>query len=217
MAGTRETFVPLFGPGRRRKGPSRPPRRSRAWEWTGLLVGFLLAGLAVIGMHASDPAFPHLGKHAGIGLRPQSLAIVTRFDGPPARVTGGDTLKVEGERIRLFGIDAPESAQTCTAADGKSWPCGAEAAATLRRLVAAADGRVACVIEVRDADGWAVATCEAGGLDLGGAMVEAGLALASHRYPDRYAEEEAEARRHRIGLWAGPFEAPWDWRRARGE
>ncbi len=29
----------------------------------------------------------------------------------PARVVDGDTLEIGGERIRLYGIDAPESAQ----------------------------------------------------------------------------------------------------------
>lgn len=215
MADTRETLVPLFESGRRRKRPGR--RRPRAWEWGGLLFVLLLAGLAVVALNRGDPAFPDLGRHAGIGVKPQSLAIITRFDGPPAKVTGGDTLKVEGERIRLFGIDAPESGQTCARADGRGWPCGEEAAAHLKRLAAAAGGRVSCVIEVRDADGWAVSTCEAGGVDLGAAMVKAGLAVACRRYPERYAALEAEARHRRVGLWAGSFEAPWDWRRANPE
>ena len=33
----------------------------------------------------------------------------------PARVIDGDTIDIAGERIRLHGIDAPESAQTCVA------------------------------------------------------------------------------------------------------
>lgn len=211
MAGPRDTIVPLVETGRRRR------RRPRAWEWGGLAFVVLLAGLAVIGLRTGDPAFPDLGRHAGIGLRPVSLAIVTRFDGPPARVTGGDTLKVEGERIRLFGIDAPEGGQTCAGADGREWACGAESAAQLKRLVAAAGGRVSCVIEMRDGDGVAVSTCDAAGVDLGAAMVEAGLAVTCRQYPDRYADEQAKARRHKVGLWAGTFEAPWDWREARGE
>ena len=215
MADTRETIVPLLESGGRRRRPGG--WRPRGWELGGLLFVGLLAGLAVVGLRDVEPAFPLLGGHAWTVARPESLAIVTRFDGPPARVTGGDTLKVEGERIRLFGIDAPEGGQTCTRADGRSWPCGAEAAATLRRLAATAGGRVSCVIEVRDADGWAVSTCEAGGVDLGGAMIEAGLALASPQYPARYAALEAEAKHRGAGLWAGSFEAPWDWRRARGE
>ena len=49
----------------------------------------------------------------------------------PARVIDGDTLDIAGERIRLHGIDAPESEQTCVA-DGVTWPCGQSATAALR-------------------------------------------------------------------------------------
>ena len=41
-------------------------------------------------------------------------------------VTDGDTLKIGSERIRLHGIDAPESAQRCRAR-GQTWACGAAA------------------------------------------------------------------------------------------
>jgi len=215
MADTRETVVPLFGSWRRRKGPgSGRRRRPQAWAWVGLLMVALLAAFGVRGLGDSEPVFPLLSGHAGFGARPESLAIITRFDGPPARVTGSDTLRVEGERIRLFGIDAPQGGQTCTRADGRSWPCGAEATAHLKRLVTEAGGQVSCVIELRDAEGWAVSTCEADGLDLGAAMVRAGLARACPQYPARYAAEESEASRRGVGLWAGPVEAPWEWRRA---
>ncbi len=217
MPDRRDTDESLYGTGRRRQASGRRRRRLRVWEWGGLAVFVLLAGIAMIGLRYGDPAFPKLGGQGGIGVKPVSLAIVTRFDGPPARVTGGDTLKVDGERIRLFGIDAPEGAQTCADAAGREWACGAEAAAHLRRLVGAADGRVSCVIEMRDGDGVAVSTCTAGGLDLGAAMVEAGLALTCPQYPAYYAGEEAEAKRRQAGLWAGKFEAPWTWREARGE
>ena len=33
----------------------------------------------------------------------------------PAAVTDDDTLKVSGQRVWLFGIDAPESKQLCVA------------------------------------------------------------------------------------------------------
>ncbi len=48
----------------------------------------------------------------------------------PARIIDGDTIDIAGERIRLHGIDAPESGQTCVA-DGVTWPCGQSATAAL--------------------------------------------------------------------------------------
>jgi endonuclease YncB( thermonuclease family) len=37
----------------------------------------------------------------------------------------GDTLRAaNGAEYRLFGVDAPELAQTCTEANGKTWLCG---------------------------------------------------------------------------------------------
>ena len=60
----------------------------------------------------------------------------------PARVVDGDTLEVGGERVRLEGIDAPESAQTCQRSDGKAWSCGKAAAKALERLVAGSEGHL---------------------------------------------------------------------------
>jgi endonuclease YncB( thermonuclease family) len=47
-----------------------------------------------------------------------------------ASVVDGDTLEIHGQRIGLFGIDAPESRQTCEA-DGQTYRCGEQAALAL--------------------------------------------------------------------------------------
>ena len=49
-------------------------------------------------------------------------------------VTDGDTLRLGAERVRLHGIDAPESKQTCRAG-GETWRCGAAVTRAHRRRV----------------------------------------------------------------------------------
>ncbi len=126
-----------------------------------------------------------------------------------AVVVDGDTLEVAGVRVRLWGIDAPESRQACRAA-GVDYPCGQRATAHLRTLVAGREVR--CVPRARDRWGRVVAVCRVGGLDLGAAMVRDGWALAYVRYSRDYVGEEQEALLRRLGLWSGSFTPPWEWR-----
>lgn len=127
-----------------------------------------------------------------------------------AAVSDGDTLRIGTERIRLFGIDAPESRQTCDSGAKGEWACGAAATARLNALVA--ERSVACVQRDRDRYGRMVATCRAGGVDLGERMVAEGLARAYTRFGDDYAATEHLAKTERIGLWHGPAAAPWEFR-----
>jgi endonuclease YncB( thermonuclease family) len=41
-----------------------------------------------------------------------------------AEIVDGDTLRIDGRTVRLQGIDAPETRQTCTDRSGQEWPCG---------------------------------------------------------------------------------------------
>ena len=131
-----------------------------------------------------------------------------------ARVVDGDTLAVAGQRVRLHGIDAPETRQTCRR-DGRKWACGKAATRAMRRLI----GRnpVRCEVRDRDRYGRAVAACHAAGRDLQQQLVRQGLALAYRRYSTRYVPDEDAARAERAGLWSGEFEEPWNWRRQRRE
>ncbi len=127
-----------------------------------------------------------------------------------ARITDGDTLRLGAVRVRLFGIDAPESHQLCTGADGGAWECGKAAARRLAEL--AAVGTVRCEPQDTDRYGRLVSICTANGVDLGGELVAEGLARAYVRYSDIYLAAEAEARAAGRGLWQGASEAPWDYR-----
>jgi len=152
----------------------------------------------------------------------QSLVLIAAFAGAAsaeivgaARVVDGDTLDIGGLTLRLHGADAPETDQSCGAADGGGdWPCGAAAAARLGELVAAGD--VSCEALDRDNYGRIVARCIAAGQDVAATLVAEGLAWAYVRYSSDYAGYEAEARAALRGVWRGPSEAAWDWRRSEG-
>ena len=64
-----------------------------------------------------------------------------------------------------------------------------------------------------DRYGRMVATCTAGGDDLGAWLVENGWALAYRRYSLDYVDEEQRAQAGGLGMWRGAFVAPWDWRK----
>lgn len=124
------------------------------------------------------------------------------------RTVDGDTIVLDGVRVRLFGIDAPERGQL-----------GArEAKANLRKLIAGKS--VTCSAMERDRYGRDVSLCSAGDVDLSLAQVRAGHAVAWCFYIRKnrpsmlatFQTAEAEAKRERRGIWARGFK-PWrDWR-----
>ena len=131
----------------------------------------------------------------------------------PARVIDGDTIVVADVRVRIFGIDAPESRQTCAASDGHDYFCGRVAASALAEKIA---GRpVTCRPRTTDRYGRTVAVCsDADDEDLGAWLVRAGLAIAYRKYSTVYVDNEDVARRARHGLWGGEFVEPSQWRGA---
>jgi len=130
-----------------------------------------------------------------------------------ATVTDGDTLTVAKQRIRLWGIDAPESAQQCTGKEGRTWPCG-------RRSAAALDGyllekTVRCQPKDTDRYGRVVAECFVQGASVNRWMVRSGWAVAYRQYATAFIADEADARQHQRNLWQGPFQMPADYRRSK--
>lgn len=126
------------------------------------------------------------------------------------RVVDGDSLVVGGQRVRLYGIDSPELSQTCGVDHN---PCGLAAKAALERLIG--HDAVACVEKDRDRYGRVVATCSTRAVsDLGQLMVGTGNAVDYIRYSlGRYKDAEDAAKAEHLGIWAGPFTAPAQYRR----
>lgn len=132
----------------------------------------------------------------------------------PATVIDGDTLEVAGQRIRLFGIDAPESAQACYR-DAESWACGQVSAEQLRDLIGG--NELTCSGAEVDIYGRLIAVCTVGGFELNKAVVAEGWATAFRRYSDRYVADEARARAAKLGMWGSDFVSPEEYRTAQRE
>jgi endonuclease YncB( thermonuclease family) len=136
------------------------------------------------------------------------LAATSAFAG--VRVIDGDSLEVDGEKIRLYGIDAPEAGQACAAPRGGTWPCGRAAIDLVERLVGAAEVR--CDNRGSDDFERTLAVCTAGGVELNRALVEAGLAWSFRRYAHDYDDAENVAHAGGIGIWRAHTEPAWQYR-----
>ncbi|TQF29156.1 thermonuclease family protein [Bradyrhizobium sp. UNPA324] len=128
-----------------------------------------------------------------------------------ASILDGDTLEIHGTRIRLWGIDAPESSQLCRGQDSLQYRCGAKAANDLDAFI---DGRpVDCMPITTDRYGRSVAACSVAGIDLGEWQVRNGLALDWPQYSKRkYGAAQRDAERAARGMWAGSYVEPWLYR-----
>lgn len=144
---------------------------------------------------------------SGLLLSPAEAALVGE-----ARVIDGDTIVVQGERIRLDGIDAPEAKQTCRIGP-VAYLCGEFATEFLTEMIGGWE--VTCTQESRDRYGRILGICyrHADGADLNGLMVEYGQAMAYRQYSKRYIEHEERAKQAGHGIWGTEFIEPWLWRR----
>jgi endonuclease YncB( thermonuclease family) len=128
-----------------------------------------------------------------------------------ATVVDGDGLEVNGVKVRLFGIDAPEVYQYCRVDSGASWRCGQYATVALDREIGGK--QVTCEPQDKDRYGRVVAVCRIDGRDVGRFQVRRGWAVAYRYFSKDYVEDEEIARREKNGIWAGEFEMPWEYRR----
>lgn len=130
-----------------------------------------------------------------------------------ATVVDGDTVDVDGRRVRLEGVDAPEIAQVCGRAKGGVWPCGRAAADALVQLIG--QQRVTCQSEGTDKYERMLGICSVAGVEINAHLVRKGYAWAFVKYSDRYVAEEAEAKAAAAGIWQGEAEPAWIFRQNR--
>jgi endonuclease YncB( thermonuclease family) len=129
-----------------------------------------------------------------------------------ARVIDGDTIDIRGTHIRLTGIDAPETKQTCQLG-GETYACGQRATEALIVFLGARPVR--CLETGKDRNQRIVARCHVDSVDVGSWMVEHGWAIAFRKYSMEYVGAEERARAQKLGMWAGTFTMPEEWRRTK--
>lgn len=129
------------------------------------------------------------------------------------QVLSGSILVLNGIKIRLFGIEAPEPGQTCENKYGNSYLCGKESIIWMRNWLNQKD--VSCRILSKVQNGRTIGTCfsDDGKYDVAAAIVNAGWAVAYTEHTQIYVPYEQDAAMARRGLWAGQFYKPWDWRK----
>jgi len=127
------------------------------------------------------------------------------------RVIDGDTLEIRGERIRLFGVDAPEGGQPWWDEDGREQDAGRSSSDALATLVEGK--RLAVKVLREDQYQRSVAIVKVDGRDVARSLVSQGWAFASPG-SSRYRRAENAARRRRRAFWRGEVTMPWDYRAA---
>lgn len=130
-----------------------------------------------------------------------------------ATVHDGDTISVAGERLRLYGVDAPELDQGCTMPDGAAWACGRWSRDKLREMV---QGQaLSCQALTRDRYGRPVVRCQLGQADLAERLVRDGVVFAYASFSRDYVAAEKAAAAAGRGLWAAEVMRPDAFRAAK--
>ena len=139
-----------------------------------------------------------------LAIRMFGSALPERLHGR-ATIIDGDSLLIDGYRIRITGLDAPEIGQFCTAG-GRDVACGKAAKQALYDVVG--NREIDCRVEDEDLYQRLLARCFVGDEDIGERQVSAGWAVAT----EDYHEAEAAARIAQSGIWSMEVIDPADWR-----
>lgn len=214
-----------------KRTPSRSyPRRSRGRSGsTSIVVSAVLAALAAAwymwGEELGLPMPPGSGASGSVVAEAPTEPETPAADPAPspapvskgsevtgtASVVDADTLDIHSQRIRLVGVDAPESKQKCLDKNGELFRCGAAAANALDQWINR--NPVTCVSEGHDRYSRTLGKCTVRGESVQGWLVSNGYAVAYRTYSEEFVPAEQTARQTKAGIWAGQFVMPWDWRK----
>ena len=126
------------------------------------------------------------------------------------RVVDGDTIHLNGIKIRFTGIDTPEIKQTCIN-NGVKDPCGVTAKVILIEKIG--DNKVECISKGKDQYKRILAECFVNKESLSSYLVRSGYAFAYRRYSKKFVPDEDYARINTIGMWSMKFDYPWEYRK----
>ena len=126
------------------------------------------------------------------------------------KVVDGDTIHLNGEKIRFTGIDTPELKQTCIK-EGIENLCGVTAKQILVNKIG--NNTVECISEGRDQYKRILAECFVNNESLSSYLVRSGYAFAYRKYSKKFIKDEDYAKANQIGIWSMKFEYPWDYRK----
>ena len=126
------------------------------------------------------------------------------------KVIDGDTIYLNGEKIRFSGIDTPEIKQTCTK-NNEIIECGILAKELLIKFIG--NNKINCIREGKDQYKRTLAECFVNDLSLSSSLVKNGYAFAYRKYSKKFIVDEDFAKSNKLGMWSMKFEYPWDWRK----
>ena len=127
------------------------------------------------------------------------------------KVIDGDTIVLNGEKIRFSGIDTPELKQTCLK-DNEKVGCGMLAKKLLVNKIG--NNTPICIGKKKDFYKRTLAECFVNGESLSKFLVRSGYAFAYRKYSTKFVEDENFAKTKKLGMWSMTFQYPWDFRKS---